>query len=63
MLTRLGTENEKEGDRVLITDLDDIMTSTSLCALGGLAMNPVRSTIERWPSEFGGHLIPKGGVK
>jgi len=63
LLTRLGTENEKEGDRVLITDLDDIMTSTSLCALGGLAMNPVRSTIERWPSKFGGHLTPKGGVK
>jgi len=56
LLIRLGTENEKPGDRELITNLDDIMTSTSLCALGGLAMNPVRSTIQRWPSDFGGHL-------
>jgi NADH:ubiquinone oxidoreductase subunit F (NADH-binding) len=32
------------------------MTSTSLCALGGLAMNPVRSTIARWPEAFGGSL-------
>jgi len=28
------------------------MTNTSLCALGGLAMNPVRSTMEKWPEAF-----------
>jgi NADH:ubiquinone oxidoreductase subunit F (NADH-binding) len=47
---------EKEGDKKLLTDLDDLMTSTSLCALGGLAMNPVRSTMERWPTAFEGEM-------
>lgn len=59
LLTRLGTGGENTGDRELITNLDDVMTSTSLCALGGLAMNPVRSTIQRWPDAFGGQLIAK----
>lgn len=54
LLTRIGTSNEKPGDQSLLSDLDDVMTSTSLCALGGLAMNPVRSTMIRWPSAFGG---------
>ena len=56
LLKRLGSDTEREGDRSLLIDLDDIMTSTSLCALGGLAMNPVRSTIARWPEAFGGSL-------
>jgi NADH:ubiquinone oxidoreductase subunit F (NADH-binding) len=41
-------------DKLLLADLDDVMSSTSLCALGGLAMNPVRSTMQLWPSAFGG---------
>ena len=36
----------------LLGDLDEVMTNTSLCALGGLAMNPVRSTMEKWPDAF-----------
>ena len=56
LIERLGGNMEKEGDRKLLTDLDDLMTSTSLCALGGLAMNPVRSTMERWPSAFEGEI-------
>lgn len=54
LLMRIGTESEKEGDAELLADVDDVMTSTSLCALGGLAMNPVRSTMARWPHAFGG---------
>jgi formate dehydrogenase iron-sulfur subunit len=53
LLQRIGTEHELPGDRILLSDLDDVMTSTSLCALGGLAMNPIRSTMERWPASFG----------
>jgi formate dehydrogenase iron-sulfur subunit len=54
LLQRVGTVQETAQDRSLLTDLDDIMTSTSLCALGGLAMNPVRSTMARWPDAFVG---------
>ncbi len=56
LLLRIGTDEEKPGDRDLLDDLDDVMTSTSLCALGGLAMNPVRSSMTRWPDAFGGEL-------
>jgi formate dehydrogenase iron-sulfur subunit len=54
LLQRIGTDSEKEGDRTLLADLDEVMTETSLCALGGLAMNPIRSTMKRWPASFGG---------
>ncbi len=54
LLIRIGTDDEKPGDRELLDDLDDVMTSTSLCALGGLAMNPVRSSMTLWPDAFGG---------
>jgi formate dehydrogenase iron-sulfur subunit len=52
ILDRVGTGEESGGDRDLLTDLDELMTNTSLCALGGLAMNPVRSTMEKWPEAF-----------
>jgi len=52
ILNRVGTGAESEGDRSLLGDLDEVMTNTSLCALGGLAMNPVRSTMEKWPEAF-----------
>ena len=52
LLRRIGTPEEKVGDRQLLDDLDDVMSSTSLCALGGLAMMPVRSTMQKWPSSF-----------
>ncbi len=54
LLQRIGTDEEKPGDRDLLNDLDDVMSSTSLCALGGLAMNPVRSSMTLWPDAFGG---------
>ena len=54
MLNRMGTDEEREGDRELLADLDELMTNTSLCALGGLAMNPVRSTMQKWPDAFPG---------
>jgi formate dehydrogenase iron-sulfur subunit len=56
LLQRIGTESEKDGDRILLADLDEVMTETSLCALGGLAMTPVRSTMKRWPASFGGEI-------
>ena len=56
LLRRIGTSKEKAGDRQLLEDLDDVMTSTSLCALGGLAMMPIRSTMQKWPASFGGGL-------
>jgi len=52
ILNRVGTGDESQGDRSLLGDLDEVMTNTSLCALGGLAMNPVRSTMEKWPDAF-----------
>ena len=52
ILNRVGTCDESKGDRSLLGDLDEVMTNTSLCALGGLAMNPVRSTMKKWPEAF-----------
>jgi len=52
MLNRIGSGDERGGDRELLDDLDEVMTNTSLCALGGLAMNPVRSTMQKWPDAF-----------
>jgi len=52
ILNRIGTGDESDSDRSLLGDLDEVMTNTSLCALGGLAMNPVRSTMEKWPEAF-----------
>ncbi|HJN82068.1 MAG TPA: NADH-ubiquinone oxidoreductase-F iron-sulfur binding region domain-containing protein, partial [Verrucomicrobiota bacterium] len=52
ILHRIGTGDERDGDRDLLGDLDEVMTSTSLCALGGLAMNPVRSTMQKWSDAF-----------
>ncbi len=54
LLARIGADDERDGDRELLASLDDVMTNTSLCALGGLAMNPVRSSMLRWPSSFRG---------
>jgi formate dehydrogenase iron-sulfur subunit len=52
ILNRIGTGDEREGDRELLDDLDEVMTNTSLCALGGLAMNPIRSSMQKWPDAF-----------
>ncbi len=52
MLNRIGTGDEREGDRDLLDDLDEVMTNTSLCAFGALAMNPIRSTMQKWPDAF-----------
>ena len=52
ILNRVGACDESKGDRSLLGDLDEVMTNTSLCALGGLAMNPVRSTMKKWPEAF-----------
>ena len=38
--------------RDLLDDLDEVMTNTSLCAFGALAMNPIRSTMQKWPDAF-----------
>jgi len=56
LLKRIGTDSELAGDKVLLKSLDEVMTMTSLCALGGLAMNPVRSTMDKWPVAFGGGI-------
>ncbi len=52
LLRRIGSGDERAGDRELLGDLDEVMSGTSLCALGGLAMNPVRSTMQKWPDAF-----------
>ena len=54
LLMRIGTDAEQSGDKELLADLDEVMSATSLCALGGMAMNPVRSAMQRWPTVFGG---------
>jgi len=37
---------------VLLQDLCELMTDGSLCAMGGLTPNPVRSALAHWPEDF-----------
>jgi len=45
---------EERGEQVaLLEDLCDLMTDGSLCAMGGLTPNPVRSVLRHFPQDLG----------
>lgn len=45
--------NAREQQVVLLRELCDTMTATSLCALGGMTPSPVLSALDHFPEDFG----------
>lgn len=58
-LTDICEGNGKEGDIELLEELSDTVTELSLCALGGSAPNPVKSTIQYFRDEYETHIRDK----
>ena len=52
-LDKIAQGLDIEDNLVVLEDLCDLMTETSLCAMGGLTPLPVRSLMKRFPGDFG----------
>jgi formate dehydrogenase iron-sulfur subunit len=49
----VGPPESRRDELVVLEDLCELMTEGSLCAMGGLTPNPVRSVIRHFPEELG----------
>ncbi|MDD4866316.1 MAG: NADH-ubiquinone oxidoreductase-F iron-sulfur binding region domain-containing protein [Mycobacterium sp.] len=49
---------DPDGNLALLNDLCELMTDGSLCAMGGLTPNPVRSALVHFPEDFAAHPRP-----
>jgi formate dehydrogenase iron-sulfur subunit len=49
---------DREANLTLLGDLCDLMAEGSLCAMGGLTPNPVRSALQHFPDDF--HTLEAG---
>jgi len=49
----VGPPGERAGQVALLEDLCELMTDGSLCAMGALTPNPVRSALSLWPQSLG----------
>jgi formate dehydrogenase iron-sulfur subunit len=54
VIDRIVAGEEPETNLALLRDLCDTMEHASLCAMGGLTPNPVRSALNYFPEDFGG---------
>ncbi len=54
-IDRITGGEDPEGNLALLNDLCELMTDGSLCAMGGLTPNPVRSALTHFPEDFTGH--------
>ena len=59
ILSNICEGNGTPGDIALLTELAGIMGSSTLCALGGTAPNPVLSTIRYFRDEYESHVYQK----
>jgi NADH:ubiquinone oxidoreductase subunit F (NADH-binding)/(2Fe-2S) ferredoxin/Pyruvate/2-oxoacid:ferredoxin oxidoreductase delta subunit len=59
ILTNISEGKGKEGDIELLEELAEATRDASLCALGGSAPNPVRSTIRYFRDEYEAHIKDK----
>lgn len=59
ILTDICEGRGKEGDIELLEELAEVVSDTSLCALGGTAPNPVLSTIRYFRDEYEAHIKHK----
>jgi len=49
----VGPPEDRGAEVALLEDLCELMTDGSLCAMGGLTPNPVRSVLTHWPEALG----------
>lgn len=61
-LAKIRRNEDRRANLILLEDLCDTMTEGSLCALGGLTPNPVRSALHHFPQDFGGDAAQVGGT-
>jgi len=59
ILTNITEGNGNEGDIELLEELCELLTKTSLCALGQSAANPVTSALKYFRAEFEAHIQDK----
>ncbi|TET38002.1 MAG: NADH-quinone oxidoreductase subunit F [Planctomycetota bacterium] len=59
ILTDITEGKGKEADIELLEELGEVITDTSLCALGGTSANPVMSTIRYFRNEYSAHIKDK----
>ncbi len=59
ILTDICEGRGKDGDIELLESLSDTVANLSLCALGGSAPNPVKSTIQYFREEYESHIYEK----
>ncbi|WP_199429807.1 formate dehydrogenase beta subunit [Qaidamihabitans albus] len=52
VIDRIVGGEDADGNLSLLNDLCELMTDGSLCAMGGLTPNPVRSAIDHFPEDF-----------
>jgi formate dehydrogenase iron-sulfur subunit len=54
VIDRIVGGQDPDGNLALLSDLCELMTEGSLCAMGGLTPNPVRSAMLHFPEDFAG---------
>jgi formate dehydrogenase iron-sulfur subunit len=59
----LGPPEERAEQVALLEDLCELMTDGSLCAMGGLTPNPVRSVLRHFPQDLGLTPVQAGGAR
>ncbi|MEU6645164.1 NADH-quinone oxidoreductase subunit NuoF [Saccharomonospora sp. NPDC046836] len=52
VIDRITGGEDADGNLALLNDLCELMTDGSLCAMGGLTPNPVRSALNHFPEDF-----------
>jgi formate dehydrogenase iron-sulfur subunit len=58
VIDRIVAGQDTDGNLALLGDLCELMTDGSLCAMGGLTPNPVRSALLHFPEDFTGAVAP-----
>lgn len=58
VIDRITAGDDPAGNLTLLGDLCDLMTEGSLCAMGGLTPNPVRSALRHFPDDFTARTSP-----
>jgi formate dehydrogenase iron-sulfur subunit len=60
VIDKITRGEDTDGNLALLNDLCELMTDGSLCAMGGLTPNPVRSAMIHFPDDFTAQ--PQGGA-
>jgi formate dehydrogenase iron-sulfur subunit len=52
VIDRIIAGEDRDANLALLGDLCEVMVDGSLCAMGGLTPNPVRTALQYWPEDF-----------